>query len=120
MKTMVFLESFLQWIQLAFSRYPFNGGNRFAIRLYSEYGTGLDGFSIEQYGTSPATGGITSDMGTRQVKDLADHMHQQQSGFHFHDLGDTVYSYRYNFIHTSCFYFSNKFFYYLPITIISL
>jgi len=82
LETVLLPEAFLDGVETAFGGESFDSGYFAAICLYSQNGTGLDGFAVEHYGTSATLRGITADVRSGEVEGLTQIMYQQHTRFH--------------------------------------
>src|SRR4051812_8392900 len=83
-------EAFLQGVQLAVLRQPFDGGDLRAVGLNRQYGAGFDADAIEHDSAGATLAGIAADVGSGQPKRIAQIMHQQRSWLDIALVGPTV------------------------------
>jgi len=72
----ILFEAFLKGMHFTRRGQPFHRGNVFSISLNGQNGAGFYRFAVQQYSTSAATGRITTDMGTGEIKFFPDEMNQ--------------------------------------------
>jgi hypothetical protein len=78
LKTVLFLESFLQWMEFAAIGYAFDRANLATIRLNSKCGTGLHRPAIQKDRACTAVCGVAANMRSGQREDLTDEMDQEK------------------------------------------
>ena len=75
-------ERFLHGIELAVARETFHGDDIRALRLHGKHGAALDGLAVQLHGARAAQRGFAAHVRTRQARDVAHEMNEQQARFY--------------------------------------
>jgi hypothetical protein len=79
LQSVFFVEAFLYGMQMALLLQTFDGRDLALIGLDREHRTRFRGSAIDDDGAGPTSGRVTTDMGSRQMKSIAQPMHQEGS-----------------------------------------
>ena len=75
---MLFLKSFLQWMEFAVIGHAFDGANLATIRLHGKYGTGFHRPAIQKDRAGTAVCGVAANMRSGERQDVTDEMDQEK------------------------------------------
>src|SRR5580692_5147234 len=83
LKPVLFLKSFLQWMEFTVIGHAFDGANLAAIRLHGKYGAGLHRPAIQKHRACTAVCGVAANMRSGERQDLTDEMDQEKPRLYF-------------------------------------
>jgi len=89
---MLFLKSFLQWMEFTVIGHAFDRADLVPIRLHSKYGTGLHRPAIQKDGACTAVCGVAANVRSGERQDLPDEMDQEKPRLYFSLMVSAVHS----------------------------